>query len=131
MYCLTVSSGNDYCICPYYRVDRQCAVDKPGTCSKATGDVPAGYTKLQGRRLQNPSNKDSGSIYARHFAANLQDCIKLCQWTAGACKSVNFGQISGANVCELLSVSATEKNLLASWIGKSDGWQYAQVGPAQ
>jgi hypothetical protein len=128
IYCLTVEPGNDYCICPYYKVDRQCAVDKPGHCDKATGTLPAGYTQLQGKRLRNTSNKDNGSIYGRHFAANLQDCIKLCQWSEGACRSVNFGKINGANVCEQLSIAATEKNLLATWLEKADGWTYAQVG---
>lgn len=130
MYCLTVSPGNDYCICPPYKVDRQCAVDKTGQCSSATGQVPQGNTQLQGRRFRNPNNKDNGNIYGRHFAASLSDCVKLCQWSKDACRAVNFGQIGGANVCELLSSAATEKNLLSAWLEKADGWQYAQVGPA-
>jgi len=130
VYCLTVAAGNDYCICPLYKTDRTCAVDKPGSCDSATGTVQQGYTQLQGKRLRNKSDKDNGSIYGRHFAASLNDCIKMCQWSQGQCRSVNFGQINGANVCEMLSIAATERNLLASWLEPASGWTYQQVGVA-
>lgn len=130
IYCLNVSPGNDYCICPYYKTDRQCAVDKPGSCDAATGQVPTGMTVLQNKRLRNPSNKDNGSVYGRHFAANLQDCVKLCQWSKGACRSVNYGTINGAQVCEMLSTAATSSNLLSKWLEDASGWQYAQVQQA-
>jgi len=130
VYCLNIAPGKDICICPPYKTDRHCAVDKPGSCSKSTGQLPTGNTQLKGTRARNPSDKDNGSIYGRNFAANLSDCIKLCQWTQGACRAVNFGQIGGANVCEMLSIGATESNLLKTWLEKADGWQYALIGPA-
>jgi len=130
MHCLNVSPGNDYCICPYYKTDRQCTVDKPGSCEAATGQLPSTVTRLQNKRLRNPSNKDNGSVYGRHFAPTLADCIKLCQWSQGSCRSVNYGPINGVNVCEMLSTATTEKGLMAKWLESADGWQYAQVGQA-
>lgn len=127
VYCLTVEAGNEYCICDYNRVDRQCAVEKPGKCDSATSQVPQSAFKAQNKRFRNKGNPDHGSIYARHFAASFDDCVKLCTWTAGSCRSVNYGSIAGQQVCELLSVSAAKNTILETWLVDAQGWQYAQV----
>jgi len=127
IYCLTVDKGNDYCICDYNRVDRQCAIEKPGKCESATAQLPPNAYKVQNKRYRNKNNLDNGSIYGRHFAGSFDDCVKLCSWSAGSCRSVNYGPIAGQNVCELLSTTVTKGSLLESWMVDAPGWQHVQV----
>jgi len=127
VYCLTVESGNDYCICDLYRVDRQCAVDKPGACESANGQLPPNAYKATNKRYKNKNTPDNGSIYGRHFATNMDDCVKLCQWSSGACKSVNYGTIASQQVCELLSVLVTKGAPLEAWMTDAPGWNHQQV----
>jgi len=126
-YCLNIDQGKDYCICDYAKVDRQCAIDKPGKCEKATGQLPANVYQADNKRFKNKSDPDNGDIYGRHFAASFDDCVKLCQWTGGLCRSVNFGTLAGQNVCELLSVAVEKRGLLESWLVNEQGWKYAVV----
>jgi len=127
VYCLTIEPGNDYCICDFYRVDRQCAIDKPGKCESATGQLPALAYQAQNKRYRNKNNPDHGSVYGRHFASSLSDCIKLCQWSEGACRSINYGTLAGQPMCELLSVTVTKGSLTEPWVVSAPGWQHAQV----
>lgn len=34
-------------------------------------------------RYRHASDPDQGSVLGRHFAKNVFECIKLCQWTGG------------------------------------------------
>jgi len=79
------------------------------------------------KRYKNKNNPDNGSVYGRHFASSLDDCIKLCQWSAGACRSVNFGTLAGQQVCEMLSVTVSKGSLTEPWLVDASGWQYVQV----
>uniref|UniRef100_A0A915IXS9 Uncharacterized protein n=1 Tax=Romanomermis culicivorax TaxID=13658 RepID=A0A915IXS9_ROMCU len=44
-----------------------------------------GYT-VQNKRFVNKNDPDEGSIWVRHFASSLSDCIKLCQWDTRSLK---------------------------------------------
>lgn len=95
--------------------------------AQVLGRLPPNGYNGQNKRYRHKTSPDHGSIYSRHFALNLDDCIKLCQWSQGLCQSVNFGQIRGQNVCELLSVKVTRGDILETWLVNANGWRHVQV----
>jgi hypothetical protein len=125
--CMQIDPDNGYCICPPDQIGLQCTTYKPGRCDSATGLLPSTSYSASNKRYRNRAKPDSGNIYARHFAASSNDCIRLCQWASPRCQSVNYGTLNGAQVCELLSVTVTEGSIMQPWLVDAEGWTYATV----
>jgi len=69
--------------------------------------------------------REDGSTWSRHYASNLHECIELCLETGNECAAVNFGEIGGRKICELVTNPAWPGSVIASWVVEADGWQYA------
>uniref|UniRef100_A0A915L1Q1 EGF-like domain-containing protein n=1 Tax=Romanomermis culicivorax TaxID=13658 RepID=A0A915L1Q1_ROMCU len=126
VYCLdNEETQSSYCICPYDKIGSSCLVDKPGKCSHGTGLLPIDQILRKNTRFVHRNMPELGDIVARHFASSWIECVKLCQWTDGECKAINFGQINNVRICELLSVAVIKDNtMLQSWLQEQTGWTY-------
>lgn len=116
------------------RVSRACFTKRShleDVLSLLAGQVPQSGYKAQNKRFRNKNSPkpDEGPVYGRHFAASFEDCIKLCTWTGGSCRSVNYGTLGGQKVCELLSNAVTKGSILETWLTDAQGWQFATVAP--
>jgi len=126
-YCLNIQQGIDYCICEYHDYGTQCASEKPGKCEGSTGKLRPNAYQGNNKRYRQQSDPDYGSVTGRHFVVSFDDCVKLCQWAAPQCRSINFGVIAGQNVCEMLAITVEKGGILEKYLVNAQGWKHAQV----